>query len=175
MGAPEYVPTTPREQVRSYSSPPRRPEPWRADRPGEVVGPWPEGDRLGTPGPDQGYAIGLAARFRPRLQLREREDEADVLAGASAIGMKRAGLFGRAPISHDIEAGLCVWGYLDTGADPELVEMRRQWFEEVHRTHHYMERRRVVDAVPDGVLRQPLDAIAAAHSDDWRACLDLTV
>lgn len=175
MGAPEYVPTTPQDEVRSYASPPRRPASWRADRPGEVVGRWPEGDRLGTPGPDQGYAIGLADRFQGRLQLHDGDDEADALAGASAIGMKRAGLFGRAPVVHDIEAGLCLWGYLDADVDPVLVELRRGWFEEVHQAHHYMELRRVVDAVRDEVLHQSLDAIAAAYADDWRACLDLTV
>lgn len=173
MGAPEHVPAVPGSTVRSYSSPPRRAGSWRADRPGELPGRQPAGERLGTPGPDQGYALTLAGRFAGRLQLEEGESEADALAGAAAIGMKRAGLFGRAPVIHDVEAGLAVWGYLDANVDPALVELRRQWFEEVHHPHHYMELRRVVDAVPADLLRQSLDDIEVAYAESWRDCLDL--
>ena len=50
MAAPEYVPTEPQQTVRSYSSPPWRPESWYADRPGELDGRQPSGDLLGSPG-----------------------------------------------------------------------------------------------------------------------------
>ena len=36
-----------------------------ADRPGELVGRQPRGPRLGYQGPDQGYALALAARVFP--------------------------------------------------------------------------------------------------------------
>lgn len=175
MGAPEHVPTDPTAEVRSYASPPRRAGSWLADRPGELSGPQPSGGRLGTPGPDQGYALTLAARFEGRLQLAEGEEEADALAGGAAIAMKRSGLFGRAPILQDVEAGLVVWGLLDANADPGLVEVRREWFEEVHHAHHYMALRRVVDAVPADLLRQSLDDIEVAYAEGWADCLDLTV
>jgi hypothetical protein len=175
MGAPQYVPKKPAANVRSYASPPRRAESWLADRPGELTGRQPEGDRLGVPGPDPGYAISLTERFRDSLQLHEGEAESDVLAGAGAIAMKRAGLLGRAPISADVEIGLTVWGYLDANVDEELVSLRRQWFEEIHTRHFYMDRRRVADAVPDELLLQSPAGIKAAYAADWRACLDLTV
>lgn len=175
MGAPRHVPNRPATTVRSYSSPPRRPTSWRADRPGELKGPQPEGERLGVPGPDAGYALTLAERFRDSLQLHGGESDSDVLAGAAAIAMKRAGLFGRAPIGADVEVGLVVWGYLDANVEQELVSVRQDWFEEIHTRHFYMERRRVVDAVRDELLLRSPEEIEAAYDRDWRACLDLTV
>lgn len=175
MGAPDYVPTDPTARVRSYSSPPRRPGSWSPDRPGDLDGRQPYGERLGVPGPDPGYTLKLAARFEPTLQLHDREDPEDVLAGAAAIAMKRAGLFGRAPISVDVELGLVVWGFLDANVDEELVELRRSWFEEIHTRHHYMQRRRVADAVPAELLRRRPAEVKAAYSEGWRNCLDLTV
>lgn len=173
MAAPEFVPTDPQQLVRSYSSPPWRPDPWFADRPAELDGRQPYGDRLGVPGPDQGYALTLAKRFEGRLHLREHENEADALAGASSIGMKRSGLFGRAPIIHDLTVGLTIWGFLDPAAPAELVEIRREWFEEIHLSVHYPERRRIADAAPASVLQRPHDAIARMYAADWRSCLDL--
>jgi len=144
-----------------------------ADRPGELDGQQPSGDRLGTPGPDQGYALTLAERFTGRLALSEGEHEADALAVAAAIAMKRSGLFGRAPVIHDVTAALTIWGLLDAGADRELVALRRRWFDEAHLAIHYPQRRQIVDAVPDAVLRQPHETIGQQHRDDWRSCLEV--
>ena len=173
MAAPEFVPVDPTRRVRSYSSPPRREGSWLADRPGELDGSQPLSDQLGVPGPDQGYALTLVARFAGRLTLRDGEHEADALAGGAAIAMKRSGLFGRAPVIHDVTAGLTVWGFLDPDPPTALVALRREWFDEVHLSIHYSERRRIVDAVPAAVLRLPHTAIAERHQLDWRACLDL--
>ena len=174
MAAPEYVPTKPLADARSYSSPPWRGSRWYADRPGEIQGLQPVGEQLGTPGPDQGYALTLTARFADRLHLHEGEHAADALAGAAAVAMKRSGLFGRAPVVHDVTAALTVWGFLDPSADADLVAARRERFDEVHHYVHYTELRRVADAVPDEVLRQPHTAIAAQYARDWRSCLDLS-
>ena len=125
MSAPEHVPTEPDQLVRSYSSPPWRPDPWFPDRPGELSGRQPFGDALGVPGPDQGYALKLASRYRGRLSLVEGEDEDDAIAGAVAVATKRAALFGRAPILHDVTVGLAVWGFLDPSPPAPLVELRR--------------------------------------------------
>ena len=37
MAAPDFVPLDPARRLRSYSSPPRRPGAWIADRPGELI------------------------------------------------------------------------------------------------------------------------------------------
>lgn len=174
MAAPEFVPTQPLAQVRSYSSPPPRAGGWVADRPGEIEGLQPVGEQLGTPGPDQGFALTLAARFADKVQLAEGEHAADALAGAAAVAMKRSGLFGRAPVVHDLTVALTVWGYLDQAPDPALVEARRELFDEVHHYVHYTELRRIVDAVPESVLLQPHATTIAQHAADWRSCLELS-
>ena len=173
MAAPEHVPTRTLQQVRSYSSPPRRAGSWTADRPGELRGRQPVGEQLGTPGPDQGYALTLAERFSGRLTLSEGEHEADALAGAAGIAMKRSALFGRAPVIHDMTVALTIWGYLDATAAPELIELRREWFEEVHLPMHYTALQRIVDAAPEPVLRLTHQRVIERYRDDWRACLDL--
>jgi hypothetical protein len=175
MGAPEHVPVNPATVVRTYTSPPWRSGSWMADRPGEIDGRQPEGERLGTPGPDQGYALTLVERFRDRVHVGEGEDVEDALAVGAAIAMKRSALFGRAPVTHDITVGLGVWGYLDPSPSADLVAVRREWCAEVHHVHHYSELRRVADAVPDDVLRRPHGVILDTHRTDWRSCLDLDV
>jgi hypothetical protein len=87
--------------------------------------------------------------------------------------MKRSGLMGRAPVVHDVTVALTVWGLLDGSAPAELVDVRRQVFEEVHLPHQYDALREVVDAVPAQVLSQPHGVIAAQYARDWRSCLDL--
>lgn len=175
MAAPEHVPVSPTTTVRSYASPPWRAGSWLADRPGEIDGRQPEGERLGTPGPDQGYALKLVERFRDRVHVADGEDVEDALAVGAAVAMKRSALFGRAPVSHDLTVGLTVWGWLDPVPDPELVAVRREWCAEVHHVHHYPELRRCTDAVPDDVLRRPHGVIVESHRTDWRSCLDLDV
>ncbi|MFM7509543.1 MAG: hypothetical protein ACKO5A_08345 [Actinomycetota bacterium] len=175
MSAPRYVPTSPTLPVRSYTSPPRRPSSWLADRPGELPGLQPEGERLGTPGPDQGYALRLARRFEGALTLLDGEHEEDALAGATAIATKRSGLLGRAPIIHDVRVGLVIWGFLDDEVSADLAAIRPSWFDEVHLPHNYSDLRRIADAAPEDVLVVPHDEIHQRHRADWRTCLDLDV
>ncbi|MBN2624595.1 MAG: hypothetical protein JXA83_14550 [Acidimicrobiales bacterium] len=173
MAAPEYVPQPAIKHVRSYESPPRRPEPWRPDRPGDVEeAGFARGDRLGSPGPDQGYVYVLARRFEGQLQLASDENEADALAGAVAVALKRASLFGRAPILPDVTVALTVWGFLGD-ASPDMIAYRQPLFAEVANPHHYPELRRIVDLVPDEVLRLTPEQVADKHRADWRTLLAL--
>lgn len=126
---------------------------------------------MGSPGPDQGYVLGLARRFSGRLTLVDGEHEADAIAGCVPIALKRASLYGRAPLIHDLTAAFTVWGFLDEPPAAALVAVRTPLFAEVGHHHHYAEQRRLVDAVPDAVLRQPHPAITARHEADWRSCL----
>jgi hypothetical protein len=174
MAAPEYVPTKPVQSVRSYESPPRRPQGWRADRPGDLSGdgqPW--GDLLGTPGPDQGYAYRLVRQFAGKVFTADGEKDDDVVAGVMAVAMKRAALFGRAPVVHDLTVGFAVWGYLNDKPPAELVAARRELFEECANPHHYAELRAVADAVPVETLRRPHGEVVEAHGREWRSLLEL--
>jgi hypothetical protein len=151
MAAPDYVPPPTDTKPRVYTSPPWRGDVWLADRPAELGGAQPLGPRLGTPGPDQGYALKLARRFEGRLVLAPGEAEEDAVAGCLAVAMRRSSQFGRAPVIHDLTVAFTLWGFLDE-APPELVAVRTRLFAAVASPHHYMERRAIVDAVPDELL-----------------------
>lgn len=172
MAAPEHVPVDRNQPVRAYESPPRRPESWLSQRPGEVVHDGqPRGDQLGHQGPDQGYALGLARRFEGKLKLTSGEHEKDALAGAVAVALKRASLFGRAPVIHDLTVALTVWGFLDDEPAQGLVELRKGLFEEVWHPHHYRELRHIVDLVPAATLKLTPAYASERHHGDWRELL----
>ena len=174
MAAPEFVPVPPLREVRAYESPPRRPDEWLADRPGDHdERGQPRGDGFGVPGPDQGYAIKIANEVVvPQLQLG-RVHKDDAVAGCLGVALKRAALFGRAPVVHDWRVAFTAWGFFDTAPPSELVALREEWFAEVASPHHYREGRRIVDAVPESTLRQAPAQVEAAYRADWRSLLDL--
>lgn len=172
MAAPEYVPQPAIQHVRSYSSPPRRAGSWRAERPGDIGGAQPRGQRLGSQGPDQGYVYVLARRFEGRLQLAAGEHAADAIAGCVGVALKRASLYGRAPVMPDLTVAFTLWGFLRE-APSDLVDARRPLFAEVANPHHYPEQRRLVDMVPEASLRQTPQQVAEAHQNDWRSLLTL--
>ena len=141
MAAPEHVPVDGNQPVRGYESPPRRAESWRPNRPGEVIeGGQPRGERLGNQGPDQGYMLSLARRFEGTLMLTPGEHEKDALAGSVAIALKRASLYGRAPVVHDLTIAFTIWGFYDPSPPSELLDLRGKMFEGLRLVeHHYAE------------------------------------
>jgi len=172
MAAPEFVPVDKRHRVRIYESPPRQPDQWRAERPGDLSGSQPQGPKLGHQGPDQGYVLTLAGRFEGKLTLTAGEHERDALHGASGVALKRASSFGRAPVVHDLTVALTIWGFLGE-APTELVALRAPLFAEAAHPHHYAEQRRIADLVPEAVLRLTPAQVAEAHRRDWRSLLAL--
>jgi hypothetical protein len=168
MAAPEYVPVPLSEQPReSLRLPP--PRAWMADRPADLLRGQPVGPKLGRPGPDQGYLLKLAERFTDRVQVAEGEHAEDAIAGCAALAMRRAALFGRAPVSRDLEMALTLWGFLG-GAPDDLVEFRHRLFGGA--AHHYWDQRAVTDLVPDETLRLT-PAQVAERLSDWRQLLDV--
>ena len=170
VAAPDFVPTNPTQTVRIYSSPPLRPGGWTRGRAGEIEGSQPTGQALGTTGPDQGYALKLVRHIEDRLHLGDVK-RADVIAGGVALAMKRSALMGRAPVVHDLTAAFTVYGFLDANPPEELQELRRSAFAEIASNHHYLERRLVVDRVPDDVLRKSPAELAELYKSDWRRLL----
>ncbi len=173
MGAPTYIAANPVQPARSYTSAPRVPASWQPGRPGELNGPQPWGDRLGTPGPDTGYVLKLVARCVDGLTLGAGEHRDDVASGLAAVAAKRAASYGRAPMRPDLDVAVTIWGFGSSTVAPELAELRRRAFEGVADAHHYEARRALVDMVPEAVLRQTPDAVAEAHAADWRSLFDL--
>ena len=174
MTQPKFAPILEQDEVREgYQL--GVPAPWVPHRPGESR-PVPRPEHvagLGTPGPDQGYALGLAQGFKERLSLEADENAADVLAGAVAIAQRRAALIGRAPIAADIELALRLFKYLvadkATWPNTDLVEWRRQYFAGV--AHDYWRRRALADTVPEATLRLTPKTIGErleAEPGSWR-------
>ena len=114
--------------------------------------------------------LSLARRFEGALTLTDGEHQRDALAGAVAVALKRASLFGRAPVVHDLTVALTIWGFLGD-APKELVDLRKSMFEEVAHPHHYQEQRQVADRVPDDVLRRTPQQVTEAHRAGWQDLL----
>jgi hypothetical protein len=168
MAAPDYVPVPLSEQPRESLRlpPPRR---WMADRPADLQRGQPVGPKLGRPGPDQGYLLKLADLFTDRVEVAEGEHAEDAIAGCAAVALRRAALFGRAPVALDLEMALRLWGFLG-GAPDDLVQFRHRLF--AGAAHHYWDQRTVTDLVPDEALRLT-PAQVAERLSDWRQLLNV--
>jgi hypothetical protein len=166
MAVDPYVPPSLADAPRSKEKvPPARG--WKAVRPGDLPPNRPKGNLFGVPGPDQGYALVLAQRFRDGLDLAWQEHAGDALAVAAAIAMKRSATFGRAPILADVELGLSLLGYLG-GAPEELVDWRRDRVRDAR--HDYPRQRELADSVPESTVRlTPADV--RAKLPEWRTLL----
>ena len=172
MAAPEFVPQKPGRLVRNYKSPPWRPDRWLAERPGDLDDLQPKGEQFGDPGPDQGYVYKLARHYEGKLTLTEGEHERDALVGAIQVALKRASIFSRAPVIHDLTIGLTVFGFLRQ-APADLVELRTPLFMEVAHPHHYAEQRHIAAMVPESTLRLVHTKVTEQHAADWRSLLSL--
>jgi hypothetical protein len=169
MAAPKFVPVSPVEHPRSYESPDHIPDRWMADRPAELVGQQPQAALFGYQGPDQGYALALAERFRDRLQLQPGESADDAITGCLGVALRRASLFGRAPTIHDLTVAFTIWGFLDPAPPPELVALRRPLFDGVRLVgHHYSDGRAIADRVPESTLRKPHQQVQTEYPGEWR-------
>jgi hypothetical protein len=172
MTQPKFAPVTERAEVRGAYKLPGAAE-WQSHRPADYK-PQPNirhRPNTGIPGPDQGYALLLAERFHDRLKLTEREHAEDVLAGAVAIALRRASLFGRAPVSHDIEVALRVFGYF-VAAPEELVDARQRLLAGI--AHDYWQQRDLADLIPESTLRLSLAGVEERSESDPNAWRELT-
>lgn len=139
------------------------------DRPGVVDGLQPSGPSLGAQGPDQGFALTIARRMAPKLHLQPRERLDDAIRGCVLIALRRASLFSRAPIVHDVKLAFTIWGFFDEDPPAELLERRAELFEGVGNVlHHYAEGRALADLVPEETLRLTPTAVDAFYPSRWR-------
>lgn len=166
MAAPEFVPST-GSSAKHYVAPHRQLGNWSADRPGEVTGPSAGGKALGAQGPGQGFVYKLFSVFDAEMHLAEGEHRSDVDEGCSGVALKRASLFHRSPVVHDLRIAYDLFGFLGE-APADLVAARKPLFSEVHHSFHYFERRAIVDLVSDEVLLQSPDQVASRVAKDWR-------
>jgi hypothetical protein len=168
MAAPEYVPVSLTDLPRQDDAP-KPPDSWHANRPADLKSGQPTGPKLGSQGPDQGYALVLARRFHDRIYLFEGENREDAVAGAVAVALKRASLFGRAPVVYDLEHTFTLFGFIGT-APPDLIAFRQKLFEGAR--HHYWDQRAIVDIVPGETLRLT-PAQVRERLGDWKSLLTI--
>ena len=171
VAAPTYVPQPAIDPARTYRGPQRRLGSWTADRPGELAGPQPSGGRFGHQGPDQGYALALVDRLVDGFRLTDGEHLADARAAAVAVALKRASIFGRAPVMDDVVIGATVWGLLDETPDAALVDRRRSLHAEAGLADHEPRRRAIADAVPESTLRMAAVDVTDTYARDWASLL----
>lgn len=172
MTQPSFVPIAEADQVR----PARRlhvPGAWSPQRPGEIHVPVRSpAPGMGTPGPDQGFALHLAHRFAGRLHLEEGESAEDAMVGCALLGARRAAIYGRAPSTYDLTAAFSIWGFLGD-APSALVALRRGAFLSV--SHDYDIQRGLVDRVPEASLAlTPTEVAERVAAGEWRVLLDAT-
>jgi hypothetical protein len=169
---PERLEDEPRQEPNlppGVKMPPARS--WVANRPGDLPAGWPTGKLLGSPGPNIGYALTLANRVRDQLALAPHEHADDAIDVVAEIAMRRAVLFGRAPVMRDVEFGMQILGYRGD-ADPDFVAWRMCAVQGAH--HDYYERRSLVDAIPIDILRLVPSALPA-HLAEARDALRAAV
>lgn len=173
MAAPQFSPTPVVDTTRFYASPAVVPGPWMPNRPGEVVGFQPSGSQLGNQGPDQGFAIKIANGFKDRLQQQPGEHTVDTINGCLGVALRRASIFSRAPVVHDLTVAFTIWGFLDANPPAELVAARTALFVGVGHGYHYAEARTIADMVPEATLKMTPQQVAAQYPADWRTLLGL--
>lgn len=166
MAQPEYVPLTSADRVRPAEQLPPA-QHWYADRPGEVTRPGPpSGGRFGVAGPDQGYGMLLAEQFEEHLELAEGERAEDATAGCLGVGLRRAALYGRAPVKADMELAFTVWGFRG-GAPEDLLEFRKPLFQGTAKA--YVDQRAIVARVAEPTLRMTPAQVRDQLGSDWRS------
>jgi hypothetical protein len=168
MAAPKFAPAGPLES-HHYTSPDVVPEGWTPDRPGIVDGLQPVGRRLGAQGPDQGFGMSLARRRAADVRVSAPVTVDDALRGCLTIALRRASLYSRAPVVHDVDIAYTIWGFYDANPPAELVARRAELFEGVGNVnHHYAEGRAIADLVPEATLRMMPDEVRKAYPARWR-------
>jgi len=166
---PSFVPVVEADQVRrAYQL--EVPSIWTSSRPSELRGTRaPAGAFLGTPGPDQGFALKLARRFEDRLVLTPGEHAEDAIVGCTAVAMRRAASYGRAPVIHDLTLAFTLFGFLP-GAPADLVAAREPLFRSA--SHHYQSQRTIADCVPETTIRLTPEQVAE-RLDSWGDLMEL--
>jgi hypothetical protein len=169
MPQPDFVPNAPADKVRVTETLPV-PDGWLATRPAEIQGTHqPSGPLLGNAGPDQGYGIKLARSFTDKIRLQEHEHALDAVMGILPVALKRASIFGRAPVVYDFELAYTLFGFLGD-APADLLAMRKELFSEA--SHHYDLQREIADIVPESTLRLTPEQVRERLAD-WRGLITL--
>ena len=170
MAAPKFTPLDPTDRPRTYSSPEHVPSPWRNDKPAAIVARQPKGQKLGYQGPDQGYILTLARIARNKIKVQAGESVDDAIRGSIGIALRRASMYGRAPVMHDLTFALTIWGWLVDNVPADLLARRKELFSGVgDATHSYYEVREITGLVPETTYQLSIEQLTASTPMSWRA------
>lgn len=170
MAAPKFAPVSATESPRTYESPQHVPDSWQPGRPGEIDGKQPRGAGLGFQGPDQGYILTLARVARNKIKVQPGESVDDAIRGSIGIALRRASMYGRAPVMHDLTFALTMWGWLIDDVPADLLARRKELFVGVgDAAHSYYEVREIVGLVPETTYQLTIDQLTASTPMSWRA------
>ena len=114
--------------------------------------------------------MSLAQRMRSQLKLRDGERAEDAISGCLGVALRRAALFGRAPVIHDLQVAFGLFGFLSDAPDADLLALRTTRFRGVASPHHYAEARGIATRVPESTLRLTPAEVAAPRAD-WLALI----
>ncbi len=128
----------------------------------------PQGGLYGNHGPDIGYAYKLARLVREKLKTVSGESLEDAEAGVISVAMRRAALFGRAPVVADLDVAATIWGFYDDQPASGLRVLRAEMFEGARNPiHGYDLRREIANVVSEHALMMTPAAATTAHAQDW--------
>lgn len=166
---PDYVPVAVGSRLRETDEL-ATPQSWITDRPAELSAMTgsavEQGKFLGTPGPDSGYALKLARIAIEKIGAGHTEHTGDMVVVISAVAIKRAALYSRAPVIHDVNFAMRLFGYV--GEIPsDLKSVRHSLI--AGAAHDYFKVRHITETIPVSVLELDL---AEVDSSAWLAKLD---
>ncbi|HET8991268.1 MAG TPA: hypothetical protein VFN59_09245 [Acidimicrobiales bacterium] len=148
MAQPSFAPVPEAGEVRP-TMPTQPPEIGRATRPGLLRHAPRARGHYGNPGPNEGYALTLAARAAEALEVEHAHDREEIALAVGLVAAKRASLIGRGPTPGDVERAM------------ELLGVRASVTNEVARrfrglSHSYAAQRDLVDTIDDAALLAPI-------------------
>jgi hypothetical protein len=157
MAQPSFSPVTIKDKVGHYH-PLENPERMSFSRPAELRGqnPSPIPALSGNPGPDQGYALKLANELINQLNIKTEQNVADVKYALVIFALKRASLFGRAPVKKDLECGAFLLGYLSEDLEPDFIKKRSELIKGL--AHNYEYQRRFASLLTEEILLLPSES-----------------
>lgn len=105
---------------------------------------------LGSPGPGGGFAIRLVTDQWSKIVLTDGEEHHDIEIGLGVLIAKRASLYGRSPISYDVDFFVKLFGF-DGSAGAPIVDFRKMFFKGA--AHSYIVQRQIADSIPESTMR----------------------
>lgn len=94
----------------------------------------------------------------------------DAIRGSIGIALRRASMYGRAPVMHDLTFALTIWGWLVDNVPADLLARRKELFSGVgDATHSYYEVREITGLVPETTYQLSIEQLTASTPMSWRA------